>query len=345
MLKCKRIAALALIALLLLPLFPASALAAADRAPGEARMPKIAYSFADGTGISGTPGNMIFQARVMFAFRTEPAEIARAFQEDQPLLCLWTYVGDSFFYRETALAELPLITKGGSSYVQVAYLLEEAEGVFAELLFGDGSPITDEAWNFGDWRPLRFDDVPHSAWYYSSVNYAANILGLLSGTGNRRFAPDESISYAEALALAVRMYERSISPHATYSVTPGSGADWYRPYLDFARTIGLPWDYPDYHAAITRAELAQLFYAALHHLPDVYHKEINKVADGSIPDVPMRHKYAEAIYTLYRAGILSGSGEGRSFLPDTTIRRSEAAALLSRSFGEGRQEFSLGNFN
>ena len=66
---------------------------------------------------------------------------------------------------------------------------------------------------------------------------------------------------------------------------------------------------------------------------------LNDVPDGSIPDVPMTHEYADDIYTLYRLGVLSGSDSERSFLPDSNIKRSEVAAILCRLGGTGRVEF------
>jgi hypothetical protein len=65
-------------------------------------------------------------------------------------------------------------------------------------------------------------------------------------------------------------------------------------------------------------------------LPDDALPAINDVPDGSIPDVPMSHPQAAAIYKLYRAGILQGVDAAHSCNPGSNIRRSEVAAIITR---------------
>ena len=51
---------------------------------------------------------------------------------------------------------------------------------------------------------------------------------------------------------------------------------------------------------------------------------------------------AEAIYTFYRAGILTGSDGKGTFNPNSSIKRSEVAAILSRMFDSNvRQSVTL----
>ena len=69
-------------------------------------------------------------------------------------------------------------------------------------------------------------------------------------------------------------------------------------------------------------------------LPKSAFPEINKIADNSIPDVPVTMGvWDDGIYLFYRAGILQGStvkGVEHMFLPNDNIKRSEVAAILSR---------------
>ena len=56
----------------------------------------------------------------------------------------------------------------------------------------------------------------------------------------------------------------------------------------------------------------------------------------------MSASYADAVYTLYRAGVLTGSDDAGSFRPNTTIRRSEAAAIVTRMADPDlREQFTL----
>ena len=66
--------------------------------------------------------------------------------------------------------------------------------------------------------------------------------------------------------------------------------------------------------------------------PEEAYKAINTVADNAIPDVKATDKFAAEIYEFYRAGILTGSDAKGTFHSASTIKRSEAAAILLRMF-------------
>lgn len=77
-------------------------------------------------------------------------------------------------------------------------------------------------------------------------------------------------------------------------------------------------------------------------LPDISNP-LNTIADGSIPDVPMSHKNAAAIYKLYRYGIVQGVDALHNCNPESNIKRSEVAAILTRMMNEGKRiSFSMG---
>ena len=70
-------------------------------------------------------------------------------------------------------------------------------------------------------------------------------------------------------------------------------------------------------------------YAAL---PYSEYTQINTIANGSLPDVDdiVFMDADTRIYTLYRAGILTGSDAYGTFNPDTNITRAEVSAIISR---------------
>lgn len=180
-----------------------------------------------------------------------------------------------------------------------------------------------------------FDDVSIGAWYYKNVLLSAQ-QGLIAGKTETTFCPDDNMTYAEAITLAARMKVdfNGGNPETDFQ----ANRVWYQPYVDYAKENGIPWEYKNYNANISREDYVHIFYAAL---PENQYKAINIIADGTIPDVSMNHKYADEIYTFYRAGILSGSDEARSFKPKDFIKRSEVAAILCRMMGEDLQSFSL----
>lgn len=188
-----------------------------------------------------------------------------------------------------------------------------------------------------------FTDVPAGVWYEDYVNIASD-AGLINGKGNGLFAPNDNMTIAEAITLAVRF---DCSTKGTEPVTNSSGdSPWYQPYVDYAEENGLPWQYGDYNAKITRDEFARIFADVYQANKSIYDTEgftaINTVADGAIPDVPMSSNYADDIYTLYRLGVLGGSDAARNFRPDSNILRSEVSAILCRLIDVDRQSFTLG---
>ena len=99
------------------------------------------------------------------------------------------------------------------------------------------------------------------------------------------------------------------------------------PYIEYALDNGiLSLNFDSLERPITRSEFAAVFSSAM---PDEALSEINGISDGSIPDVSGDPNIAD-IYRLYRAGILTGNDELGTFMPDSSILRVEAAAIVTR---------------
>ena len=90
----------------------------------------------------------------------------------------------------------------------------------------------------------------------------------------------------------------------------------------------------------SRAQFAEIF---ANSLPAEALSAINRVSDNSIPDVSIAASFAEYVYKLYRAGILSGSDANGTFNPQTYITRAEAATIVSRmAESDNRVSITLG---
>ena len=169
------------------------------------------------------------------------------------------------------------------------------------------------------WSDDLFTDVSRENWFYDTVK-AAYELELMNGSTGGKFMPEGNITLAETLAVAARI-------HAGYHGGDGTfvqGDPWYQVYVDYALVNGLLTEIPDdYGRAATRLEFAQILSRTL---PDAELHAINRVDDGAIPDVADD----AAVYRLYRAGVLTGSDKRGAFLPDTSIARSEVAAIVAR---------------
>lgn len=177
-----------------------------------------------------------------------------------------------------------------------------------------------------------FSDVDAKAWYAADVEKAVE-LGLMKGKGNGRFDPQGQLSLAEAITMAVQVH----SAYTGESFTAG-GSPWYKNAVDYALENGLILrnEYSDYTIPATRADMAGIFAYAL---PVSELERVNRVAN--VPDVTSSTDYAGAIYLLYNAGVLAGTGTG-NFAPDTTIDRASAAAILNRmALPESRVQLNL----
>lgn len=179
---------------------------------------------------------------------------------------------------------------------------------------------------------LSFSDVSQNSWYGRYV-YAAVDLGLIDGITDTTYGPDESFTLAQAIKIAACMHQL----YHEGAVTLTNGSPWYTTYVSYAVENGIaPASYgslsrQEYDSPISRRDYVRLFYNAM---PASEYPQINSIADGAIPDVAVGSLGSEEIYTFYCAGILDGSLADGSFLPESSIRRSEVAAIIVRMFDD-----------
>ena len=193
--------------------------------------------------------------------------------------------------------------------------------------------------NFEPIRSYRnqFSDVPQDAWYYSGVSRVYE-YGVMDGKSDGIFDPSGSLTIAESIKLAAVMHKSYYAGSADFE--PGS--PWYSPYVDYALEQGIiAGAYRNYNAAATRADFAIIISGAL---PDEAVTPINRVENGTIPDVYEHYSYGPAVYKLYRAGVLAGSDSIGTFYPGRTLSRAEAATIVMRLLqADMRQTISLAN--
>ena len=180
-----------------------------------------------------------------------------------------------------------------------------------------------------------FADVPIYEWYFNDVKNAYD-MSLINGKTGTHFAPNDYLTYAEAVKLAACMNER----YLTGAVTLQNGSPWYQSYVDYCKEKGIIKKDYNWNVPATRAGYMEIFANAL---PDGALSGINDVPDASVPDVPMTHPQAKAIYSLYRAGILQGNDAAHNCSPAANIKRSEVAAILTRMMDASKRiRFTMG---
>lgn len=180
----------------------------------------------------------------------------------------------------------------------------------------------------------QFTDVAPDAWYNASVA-AAYEQGLMSGESADFFNAAGQITVAQTIVMASRLHK--IYNTGSSDFEPGD--TWYAPYVSYARENGIIAGEPDLYAAASRAQFADILSRAL---PKEVFEQINDIDADAIPDMKTGDEYAESIYMLYRAGIVTGSNTRGSFYPNNSISRAEAAAIITRMTDRSlRRSFTL----
>ena len=208
------------------------------------------------------------------------------------------------------------------------------------LLTGLGSAAL--AYGMDGFSPVRvydgrFADVTAADWFYDSIASLYE-LGLTDGQSANSFGAQSSVSLAEAISFAARIHSvyylgaAGLGP-ALYADV---GGEWYQPYLSYLQDSGVIDSRFDgmYTNHATRAQTAYLLSRVLP-ADELGYKNgevVSRCYESRqfITDVRASTPYAAEILSLYVAGIVTGSDETGSFLPETEISRAELAAMLTR---------------
>ena len=210
----------------------------------------------------------------------------------------------------------------------------------APVSSGDGAgetPVSAGMSNFkhvNTYSDGQFADVTPEDWYSSDVGMVYE-LGLIAGAADGDFKPDGQVSVIQAVIMADRLH----SIYHTGSAEFPTVEPWYEPYVNYGKEHGIITAVTNPYAPATRAYVVDILSRAL---PAGELEPINEIVDNAIPDVKTGDGYAESIYRLYRAGILSGSNARGAFYPANTISRAEAAVIMARMVNKSlRKSFTM----
>ena len=174
----------------------------------------------------------------------------------------------------------------------------------------------------GNYIAGQFDDVKGTEWFARYVEDAYN-FGFFRGKGENIFDHGGLLTLGEAVTLAARLRSIFNTGIANFEET----VPFYTVYADYALSYGIIDNHGDYTAPATRAVFAKLVYNAL---PKDAFPIINDIAEYGICDVVPDDDFSDAVYGLYRAGILSGSDRFGTFSPGSNITRAETCAIMVR---------------
>ncbi len=172
---------------------------------------------------------------------------------------------------------------------------------------------------FSVFAGASFSDVKTSDWFYSYVSKAAE-KGIVSGYPDGTFRPQNKVTYAEFLVMAMR---------GTKSSNTRGLNDWYAPYYYGAVDNGIINEgeiaYTSMNNPIPRGDMAVVMAGVLafNNLDSV--KTVNAADTFSDISRTSRFEYPVALCNYY--GALSGYPDG-TFRPNGTLTRAEAATAM-----------------
>ena len=179
-----------------------------------------------------------------------------------------------------------------------------------------------------------FYDVDSNDWFYEPVKSAWQ-NDLIDGVTARYYMPDNTLTVAQAVKLAAALHQKQSVGFVTLQ---NGGTHWYDNYVNYAVANSLieaayqSKSAEMMNAPVSRAEFVHILSKTL-----VGAKQLNTV--NSIPDVKSGDAYADEIFAFYRAGILTGSDRLGTFHPESSLKRSEAAAILVRLYDATQRQY------
>ena len=188
-------------------------------------------------------------------------------------------------------------------------------------------PVLDQTVDF------PFYDVDANDWFYNAVKSAWE-NELIDGVTARYFKPDNTLTVAQAIKLAAALHQKQSVGFVTLQ---NGGTHWYDNYVNYAVANGLieasyqGKSAETMNAPVSRAEFVHILAKLLNA------GSINTV--NNIPDVKSGDAYADEIFAFYRAGILTGSDRLGTFHPESSLKRSEAAAILVRLYDATQRQY------
>lgn len=171
-----------------------------------------------------------------------------------------------------------------------------------------------------------FDDVNENHWAYDAVNFLSE-RGIVKGKSESIFAPKDSVTRAEFVAMLYRMSNAEGDYECSFSDV--SNESWYYDAVSWAYENGVVFGVSDENFApdanITRQDMACI----AERFANKFNVELNEDTEyTAFADDSAISAYAkDSVVRLYKSGILNGNDKGE-FMPLANTTRAEAAVII-----------------
>lgn len=170
-------------------------------------------------------------------------------------------------------------------------------------------------------QEVEFKDLDKSHWAYDSIN-AMNEKGIIVGYDDNKFKPDNTVTYAEFIKMAV------IADHEE-NVGVCSEGHWANNYYQEALDRGYfdraDISYIQLDDQISRSDMALILSNIIGDKEVANYESLDK----ALTDIKTTAKNEYHIKKVYTEGILSGYPDN-TFKPEKTLSRAEAASVIYR---------------
>ncbi|MCC8089829.1 MAG: S-layer homology domain-containing protein [Oscillospiraceae bacterium] len=156
-----------------------------------------------------------------------------------------------------------------------------------------------------------FTDVQENDWYYESIKYIRE-KGLMTGTGETTFSPNDEMNYAMAVVILARLNGQDTS----------GGSSWYEKGAEWAMEQELLEDF-DPTASIPRLQFILMLWRYAGKPDSDY--DLSDYSDFR----SLSGDEATAMRWAVEQGLVSGTGSGE-LAPQDTMTRAQIAAILMR---------------
>lgn len=179
----------------------------------------------------------------------------------------------------------------------------------------------------GEEGHLPFADVKNGDWYHSAVEYAYE-NGLMSGTGDKLFTPNGTLSRSMIVQILYSLEGRpEVKVGSAFNDVKGGA--WYADAVNWATSVGIVSGYGDgkfgADDSITREQLAMILYQYAK-LKGHTATDLNTL-DGFSDTDQVSDWALEAIRWAVENGLMSGKNGGK-LDPNGTATRAETATIL-----------------
>ena len=171
-------------------------------------------------------------------------------------------------------------------------------------------------------KAVQFSDVKPDAYYYEAVQWAVQ-KGIVSGTSETTFSPDQNCTRAQAVCILWRA-EGSPAPRSRNNpfTDVAENAFYYQAALWAAERGVVTGNTFQPDGAMTRGQLATILYR------NAGSPAVSGSAD--FKDVPAGAYFAKPVAWAARQGIVSGTGD-HMFSPDAVCTRGQTVTFLYRA--------------